>query len=122
MSNVIRQNTTGDDGVAANSGDAMEANLSDEDGRAVDMLLDRDGPSNNGGETSAAPAHNGTFHKRLARVETILRLLSAMPAAEPPAYLAQRVMQRVEESPRHLGAAAPTSSDASTIDARGRHA
>lgn len=69
--------------------------LSDDDGRAVDMLLDTSATSNgNGGHAfSAAPA---PFRQRLETVESILNLLKEMPQIDPPKTLVARTLQAVE--------------------------
>jgi hypothetical protein len=86
--------------------------LNDEDGRAVDMLLDSSASSNgNGGNGfSAAPA---PFRERLQSVESILNLLKEMPDTEPPANLVAKTLQSIERKRPRRGAAkfAPTSGD-----------
>ena len=69
--------------------------LSDEDGRAVDMLLDASAsPNGNGGNGfAAAPA---PFRQRLDNVESILNLLKEMPQTEPPKNLVAKTMQTIE--------------------------
>src|SRR4051812_46832763 len=69
--------------------------LSDDDGRAVDMLLDSSGSSNgNGGSGfSATPA---PFRQRLESVESILNLLKEMPNTEPPQNLVAKTLQNIE--------------------------
>jgi len=73
--------------------------LSDDDGRAVDMLLDRATSSNNGnnhnggGGLNAEPA---IMRDRLESVESILSLLNEMPQDEPPANLVAKTLRAVE--------------------------
>ena len=69
--------------------------LSDDDGRAVDMLLDSSASSNgNGGHGfKAAPA---PFRQRLETVESILNLLKEMPQTEPPKNLVGKTLQAVK--------------------------
>ena len=69
--------------------------LSDDDGRAVDMILDSSASSNgNGGHTfSAAPA---PFRQRLETVESILNLLKEMPQSDPPKNLVAKTLQNIE--------------------------
>jgi hypothetical protein len=69
--------------------------LNDDDGRAVDMLLDSSASSNgNGGHGfKAAPA---PFRQRLETVESILNLLKEMPQTEPPKNLVAKTLQAVE--------------------------
>jgi len=69
--------------------------LSDDDGRAVDMLLDSSASSNgNGGHAfGAAPA---PFRQRLEAVESVLNLLKEMPQADPPKNLVAKTLQNIE--------------------------
>jgi len=70
--------------------------LSDDDGRAVDMLLDSAASSNgngHGGNFRAAPAR---IRERLETVESILNLLKQMPKAEPPKNLVAKTMATIE--------------------------
>lgn len=78
--------------------------LSDEDGRAVDMLLDSSASSNgNGGNGfSASPA---PFRERLENVEAILNLLKEMPNTEPPKNLVAKTLQTIERKRGRRGAA-----------------
>jgi hypothetical protein len=107
----------------------MSFTLGDEDRRAVDMLLDRDGArangNGNGGDgnggghasTAAAAAQGGRFHQRIQRVEQILSLLSNLPASDPPQNLAARVMERLAEEPPAGARRAPVAPSQPTIDA-----
>ena len=73
----------------------MTKRLSQEDRKAVDLLLDRTliGSDGNGGSfvshATIAP------QARLESVERVLRVLEAMPAPEPSADLIERTMQRI---------------------------
>lgn len=124
MEEKIREQSSGDDDVAYNNsdGDDMKVKLSDDDRRAVDMLLDRDGAaragkSGNGGST-VAMATDGQFYRRIERAEAVLNLLAEMPAFEPPADLVGRVMRRIEEGPQQQRArpAAASTTNAPAID------
>jgi len=87
--------------------------LSDDDGRAVDMLLDSSASSNgNGGHAfEAAPA---PFSQRLQTVENILNLLKEMPQTEPPKNLVAKTLQAVERRrARRSAKFAPASTDQS---------
>jgi hypothetical protein len=79
--------------------------LSDDDGRAVDMLLDSAASSNgNGGQGfKAAPA---PFRERLETVESILNLLKEMPQADPPRNLVAKTLQNIERRRNKRRAAA----------------
>ena len=69
--------------------------LGERDGYAVDLLLDRTASI---GQTTmyAAPGNDG-MDKRVRSVEAILGVLSQMPAEDPPADLAARTLQRIEQ-------------------------
>ena len=88
-------------GPAHTSGVHMQQRLGDEDARAVDLLLDKTATA---GQTTmyAVPGNDG-FDKRVNSVAGLLRLLDAMPAAEPPPDLMRRTLQRIEQ--RGWGAA-----------------
>ena len=81
--------------AAHTSGVHMLQRLGDEDGRAVDLLLDK--TANAGQTTMYAVAGNHGFEKRVNSVSGLLRLLDEMPAADPPADLTLRTLQRIEE-------------------------
>ncbi len=90
--------------------------LSDDDGRAVDMLLDSAASSNgngNGGHTfNAAPA---PFRERLETVESILNVLKEMPKTDPPKNLVAKTLATIErrgkKRPRNF---APSQGDQSS--------
>lgn len=73
----------------------MSFTLGDEDRRAVDLLLDRDGSKSNGGDGQAA---DGRMKQRVQRVEQILSLLSHMTTGEPPPDLVKKALSRIEEA------------------------
>ena len=77
------------------SGVHMQQRLGDEDGRAVDLLLDKTASA---GQTTmyAVPGNDG-FDKRVNSVAGLLRLLDAMPATEPPSDLTLRTLERIEQ-------------------------
>lgn len=95
----------GDDGVFRPiAGEAMYR-LSDEDARAVDLLLDAHGSDGNGkgngnghgdGSVAFQAATSMNFTQRLARVEQLLNTLSEMPAPEPSADLVARTIQAID--------------------------
>lgn len=85
--------------------------LSDDDGRAVDMLLDSAASSNgngsNGGHAfSAAPA---PFRQRLETVESILNLLKEMPITDPPQNLVSKTLRNIEARRRKRANKLPAS-------------
>lgn len=98
--------------------------LTDEDARAVDLLLDAhatDGDGNGNGHGDGDGGHafqaatSANFTQRLARVEELMGVLSQMPAPEPPTTLVARTVQAIEAGVRMT---APTAAPA-TAAARG---
>jgi hypothetical protein len=94
--------------------------LTDEDARAVDLLLDAHGTDGNGNGHAAGDGNGGghafqtatslNFTQRLARVEQVLDTLGQMPATEPPANLVTRTMQAIDAGMRTTAqTAAPAS-------------
>jgi hypothetical protein len=75
----------------------MEMKLSEDDALAVDLMLDRSSATGGNSATFAAPAGDSVV-ERIGAVETVMRLLAEMPAADPPADLAQRTIERIEHS------------------------
>lgn len=103
-SNTPRQRVgdrTGNNWVAHISGVYMSTRLGDDDKRAVDMLLDpphRNEQSTIGQAAMYYPATGQDgFEKRVTSVGALLRFLDAMPVEEPPADLAARTLQRIEQ-------------------------
>jgi hypothetical protein len=91
--------------------------LTDEDARAVDLLLDAhgsDGSGNGNGHGDGSSAFQGStsmnFTQRLARVEQLLETLSQMAAPEPSANLVAQTMQAIEAG---MVTTAPTATPAS---------
>jgi hypothetical protein len=84
----------------------MSKKLSDDDRRAVDLLLDRSG---NGQASYATPA-GAALHQRLQNAEKLLQVLAAMPAIDPAPDLVARTMRRIEER-SHEPAVSPVISD-----------
>jgi hypothetical protein len=81
----------------------MRKQLGDEDGRAVDLLLDGSssaaGNGNGGnGQGSFAVAVGASFHQRLQSAEKVLQVLAEMPAPEPSVDLLAKTMRRIDES------------------------
>ena len=100
--------------------------LSDEDSRAVDLLLDSpetgngNGNGNGHGISNAFQAATSTnFTQRLARAEQLLDVIGQMPATEPPANLVARTLQAVESG--HLGRPSPTTATARPATAQPRN-
>ena len=97
----------------------MTRKLNEADRAAVDMLFDRinaagnNGNGNgNGGDGNYVPMTVAVAEERLSAVERILSTLNAMPAPEPSADLAVRVLQCVARAagsiPTTMHPTAPT--------------
>ena len=77
--------------------------LSDEDGRAVDLLLDRPASKGNGngnGDTAAhaqAVAANGQAQRRIEAATSVLEMLNNLEVPEPSADLVERTLRKIEE-------------------------
>jgi hypothetical protein len=75
----------------------MGKRLGDEDSAAVDLLLDRANTAQSGDSGAFATPAGDAAVKRIGAVEAVFRLLAEMPAAEPPADLVQKTMQRTHQ-------------------------
>ena len=75
----------------------MTKNLTDEDRRAIDILLSRDERGNGHGAGSYVSTVQGALHERVERVERLLHLLDHVPAIEPPPDLAASTLRRLDE-------------------------
>jgi hypothetical protein len=79
--------------------------LSDDDGRAVDLVLEtrsgQRGSGGNGQDNGASLSFHNTLPsqsvERLERVVGLLDLLRDMPVAEPPEDLVARTLARIEQ-------------------------
>jgi hypothetical protein len=93
----------------------MTHSLNDQDQLAVDLILDRgflkNSAMNNSGISSSfsAPGRDNV-EIRVGVVESLLRIVSLMPAADPSPDLTRRTLQRIE--------AARTTSVANTHEAQ----
>lgn len=81
----------------------MSMTLRDEDRRALDLLLDRTPAASNranGHQTGVvfAAANGGVSNERVQSAEKILRMLEALPAAEPPQDLVSRTLRHIEQA------------------------
>ena len=81
----------------------MAKQLSPEDRRAVDLVLDRESIGNN---AFYAAVTNG-MGKRVQAVESLLHMLDTLPAEDPAPNLAARVMDRIAEAD-HASTSIPT--------------
>ena len=115
----------GNDGVADTTAGYTMYRLSEDDGRAVDLLLDAkasgrgngggngNGNGNghshssgneNGNSTAQASVASGQFPERLKRVSQVLDLLKALPSADPPNDLLSRTLTHIDIAPRNSAA------------------
>jgi hypothetical protein len=79
----------------------MSKQLRPEDRRAVDLYFDRGASLMSDSDGGSYIAPGDVQPKRLEAVETVLSVLSAMSAAEPPADLATRTMQHIATAQPH---------------------
>ena len=87
----------GNDRVAhRTSGVHMSKQLGDGDGRAIDLVLDR-GSTDASDQAAFIPPSGDGFENRVRKVESILRLLSFMPAPDPSPDLVMRTLERVAQ-------------------------
>jgi hypothetical protein len=105
---VSQGQTNGGDTVAAyTSGDTMNWTLSDADGRAVDLLMnkhtgvpdgngDGDGAADGGSSKPFGAALHNPLEQRLQRVERLLKVLDYLPAVDPPNDLVNRTLKRLD--------------------------
>jgi hypothetical protein len=75
----------------------MGKRLSEDDAQAVDLLLDRSNTISDGAAGAFARPLGDETVKRLGAAETIFRLLAETPAADPPADLVKKTMDRIRE-------------------------
>ena len=80
----------------------MTKRLTEDDRKAIDLLLDRTlvGADGNGG--SFVSHATSVPQARLESAERVLRVLEAMPISEPPADLIERTMQRIDANGMHV--------------------
>ncbi len=73
----------------------MTRKLTDADRAAVDLMFDRINPAagDTSGKDGIIAMANAVTDANINAVDKILKVLSAMPAAEPPADLATRTLQ-----------------------------
>lgn len=84
----------------------MSFNLKPADGRAIDLLLDRqrtvaaggNGMDTDGMSRSFSPHMDVVNPESLEAAERVLSLLSLIPQEEPPAGLVEKTMARIEGS------------------------
>lgn len=72
----------------------MSLKLNNDDGCAVDLLLDRDGARHGGATACYVNAPSDAIRDRLNSVEGLLNELERAPATDPPANLLGRTLSR----------------------------
>ena len=92
----------------------MNMTLRNADARAVDLILDRAVTAQGSGGATLFAGDPGVSGEQVAAVEKVLKLLDAMPAAEPPADLLRRTLDRVDGGYRTY----PLPDDHEFVDAR----
>ena len=91
-------------GITSSHGTGMNFTLSEEDRRAVDLLLDRSAMASSADGDGAASVYataDPSLGERVARAQKLLQLLDWLPAPEPSADLVARTVNYVEEAHRH---------------------
>jgi len=104
-----KHSATGHDGVTAHNSAPAASRLSEADGRAVDLLLDRDANPGDGAVRPFAAVASLNLQRRVAAAERVLGILRALPVPEPPADLTDRTLKRLEQA-----VAAPPGASASS--------
>jgi hypothetical protein len=86
----------GDDRVAHSNlpGSNMSSKISDEDGRAVDLILDQQSTGRRVPDASARFAEPA-LHGRIQAAQQLLSLLDDLPTAEPPLDLMSKTWRRI---------------------------
>lgn len=80
----------------------MNLQLTSDDGRMVDLLLDHAanarGNGNGQGKAMVYAVSDPSLGERVTRVYKLLHLLDAMPVFEPPADLAARTLEYIQNA------------------------
>lgn len=99
----------------------MNKRLGENDAQAVNLLLDHGNTATGSTDGSLvfAPVVGDSVTKRIGAVETVLRLIAEMPAADPAPDLVKRTMERI----RRTGAVGPRPFESARpiVDADGHH-
>ena len=76
----------------------MSLKLTEDDRRAIDLLLDQglSPDASGGGRAGFAPPTFDGVRARLRHASEFLKVLNAMPVSEPPADLVARTMARID--------------------------
>jgi hypothetical protein len=80
-------------------GSIMRVNLTEEDKRAIDLLLDQglSADATSSGRTGYAAPAIDDIRARLRKASSVLSLLQHLPVAEPPADLVARTMRLIDD-------------------------
>jgi hypothetical protein len=76
----------------------MNLQLTSDDGRAVDLLLDQAVTTRGNGNGQVYAVSDPSLGERVTRVSKLLHLLDAMPVFEPPDDLATRTLEYVQSA------------------------
>ena len=76
----------------------MNLQLTSDDGRTVDLLLDHAATAKGNGNGQVYSVSDPSLGERVTRVSKLLHLLDAIPAFEPPDDLAARTLEYVESA------------------------
>jgi hypothetical protein len=76
----------------------MSKRLGDDDAQAVDLLLEHGGTAADVAAGAFLTSLSESVVDRVGIVESVFRLLSEMPAPEPPADLVQRTVERCQHA------------------------
>ena len=90
----------------------MSVKLTEDDRRALDLLLDQglSPEANFGGRAWFAPPAFDSVRVRLRHASDLLKLLNEMPVLDPPADLVAKTMARIENNVEHDGNFVPSRS------------
>jgi len=75
----------------------MKSKLTDEDRRALDLILDRGNAAAASGPLYAAA--DEPMSKRIPKIQKVLQLLDALPVEEPPQDLVARTLKYIASAP-----------------------
>jgi hypothetical protein len=78
-------------------GYTMGKRLGEDDALAIDLLLDRSSAATTNSSSTFATPSSDSVVQRIGAAEHVLRLLAEMPAADPPADLTHKTMERIRQ-------------------------
>jgi len=97
----------------------MNKILTDDDGTAVDLLLDRTSMNSDNAAGFLAPSGDAVI-RRIGAVETVLRLFAETPAGDPPVGLAARTLEHIQRH-AHKSVSRPVGEHAAPAIGQGPH-